>query len=39
VVGQGGVQEIVVAPVTQDELGSLRKSAAALQIALEQLRD
>jgi L-lactate dehydrogenase len=36
-VGQGGVQEIVVAQLTEEEMDALQKSAAALKKAFERL--
>ncbi len=39
VVGQEGVQEIIVAPLTAEEQQSLQKSAATLQKALEQIQE
>jgi L-lactate dehydrogenase len=39
VVGQEGVQEIVTAPLTAEEQKAMQNSAAALQKALEQIKD
>ena len=39
VVGQDGVQEIIVAPLTAEEQASLQNSAATLQKALEQIKE
>ena len=39
VVGQDGVQEIIMAPLTAEEQESLQNSAATLQKALEQIKE